>query len=76
MTASRWCQRWERRRQSWAYADLSERFDPSGYQVAPVEKAVAKAYCAHHYLRSYPASSRHRFGQRRRRALARLRMVL
>lgn len=63
MTTSRWCQRWQRRRPSWAYADPAERFDPRGYSVAPVDDADAEQFCTtHHYLRSYPASTRHRFG--------------
>lgn len=69
MTTSRWCQRWPERdpaeqpRPVWAYADTSERFDPRGYRVEAVDDALAERFCTtHHYLRSYPASTRHRFG--------------
>lgn len=71
MTTSRWCQRWPEHSQprhgqpqpAWAYADPAERFDPRGYRVAPVDDGVAEQFCtSRHYLRSYPASTRHRFG--------------
>lgn len=67
MTTSRWCQRWEQRQVSWAYADPSDTFDPRGYSVDHVDDEAAAGFCStHHYLRSYPASTRHRFGLFRR----------
>jgi len=61
-TTSRWCQRWAGQRQTWQYADPSERFDATRYEVHPIDDTTAAGYVrANHYLGSYPAASR-RYG--------------
>lgn len=54
------CQRWRQGRDS--YRPKRDVVDPSAYEVVPVPKDVARAFCLeHHYLGSWP-SCRYAFG--------------